>query len=335
MVILFRGKPGIKRESSTASRGTMMQPVVGTNKDTEPFIGLGVGVTEPDGDDYLHFWGTADHDLPRSYRAMQLSERLDFANEAWLADCWIAGHAEDDRDKADRIKAIEDIVGQTFREYKLQQMLPDMDDALSLLREKGIEVNVHPLLREIKAKRLAQTPGIELAIQDYADWAFLINSNIDPLVWQGMGDYLEKGSTTEAGKACKEASITMVNFVRQNMQSLLKEPFYALITAYNHGKPDPEVIQQDAIGKKIVYAQRALINLERAMAFLQTTVEALSDLKSDLYFFSSGMIHIAGKARSDRYQNGETPGAVEEQALTLLRNLNRAAQKELGFYKLA
>ncbi len=168
MIVLFRGEESTKNLHGRNRKVTLF---AGTDKDGEyPSMGVGLLYTNagdgPKGD----IWGlVTPHDVVASYRGMKIAEAVPKFSLGTLAACWYAGqnrvHSSDER----YVTEIETMIGADRRAAILNAPLPNFDDAIALMRERGINFDVDPFLEEAEKGNLTLTPPLEEAVQDFSE----------------------------------------------------------------------------------------------------------------------------------------------------------------------
>lgn len=166
-----------------AAKGAESQKMVdGQSKKTIPFVGadregefaqMGVGLIFPE-ENKATIWGLLmPHALIQSWHAMKILEHIEVIEHGALCASWYAGgrdvHSSDEK----RVQSLAKEFGspikfQAFRDEVLASVpgVDELDSMIIGLREKGVDIDVWELEREVKAGRILTSPAIEVLIKE-------------------------------------------------------------------------------------------------------------------------------------------------------------------------
>lgn len=164
MIIATRGTPS---EKVIGGQRKLVVPFVGADREGE-LSQMGIGLTFL-GEEKGTIWGLVmPHALIQSWRGMKILEKVETINNGTLCACWtIARRNIHDSDKYQLNKLSEAFGG----DEKLQAILDEVfasvpsdeeiNTMITILREKGVEVDSWELIEEVNAGRIAMSPLIE------------------------------------------------------------------------------------------------------------------------------------------------------------------------------
>lgn len=145
-----------------------------TLKDAYPAVvddgqSMGVGLLQDYGlEPHGQYWALAAPKLLiTSFRGMKIAQELKEFQNNILCYCWYGGNRKVHPADQHYVDSIEAKIGRKKREEILEMVPENLDQVLSLIKEKNIDFDTSELEEEIKEDRIKPTSLINRAIEDY------------------------------------------------------------------------------------------------------------------------------------------------------------------------